>query len=456
MEKKNGTNNLEQNSKILMEIGLHITKNPQFGLVSSGFSLKFKIIQDDVLINNPKIKVADFLQNGGWVIHSDYSTFFGANELPVIDDKGDRRIWCGTSTGKFTVASAYELIRNKFPTLQWTKQVWHPSIHPSISSSVWKIVRRVVPSDDNLKRRKVQLDSRCPFCKNSEETLEHILWYCNFSELIWKRLGRIFNFLNPNSLEDILKLAKTKSPSIKEVWRNASLVTMKELWFLRNKVVYENAAVNQENLKRSIMKMVQDCDCIMKQCMWNSSYDLYVLKFFNLRCRKVKSIQVQEIYFSLPKENQILLCCDGASKGNPGTAGFGFVGRNNNGVVIVAASGGLGTATNFLAEVVAVICAGEWAISNNLFNVIFRSDSNATISTFKSGKLPWIVTTRWNNICSKLHWDFVHSFREINFSADTQAKTGAGLNKGEYIVYTGRPPFLKKIEIPFFPYFRFQ
>ncbi|XP_026442466.1 uncharacterized protein LOC113342013 [Papaver somniferum] len=72
--------------------------------------------------------------------------------------------------------------------------------------------------------------------------------------------------------------------------------------------------------------------------------------------------------------------------GDPGQAGFGFMGRDWNGEVLVDASGGMGIATNFLAEVMTVLCA----------------DSKATVAAFISRNLPWIAITRWNNICAKL------------------------------------------------------
>ncbi|XP_026417215.1 uncharacterized protein LOC113312692 [Papaver somniferum] len=126
-----------------------------------------------------------------------------------------------------------------------------------------------------------------------------------------------------------------------------------------------------------------------------------------------------------------IICTDSAtSRGNPGPAGFGFIGRDMEGEVIGAATGRLGIATNFLAEVMAVLSAGEWAISKKIFNVCFKTDLSAAITDFKTGKLPWLAITRWKNICTKLQWSFTHSFREVNFSADSLARRGASMNKG--------------------------
>ncbi|XP_026440056.1 uncharacterized protein LOC113338842 [Papaver somniferum] len=53
--------------------------------------------------------------------------------------------------------------------------------------------------------------------------------------------------------------------------------------------------------------------------------------------------------------NKILICCDGASKGNPCRAGFGFVTRISDGGCVGAASDGFIIATNHLAEVMTLI-----------------------------------------------------------------------------------------------------
>ncbi|XP_026452140.1 uncharacterized protein LOC113352542 [Papaver somniferum] len=157
--------------------------------------------------------------------------------------------------------------------------------------------------------------------------------------------------------------------------------------------------------------------------------------------------RIKEVFFSLPERNYLLLCCDGASKGNPGVAGFGFIGRNDSGDCVIAMSGGLGVATNYYAEIMVVLYAGECAIQHGHFLLIFRSDSQSVIEAFRSMKVPWFGISRWKKICEKaLDWRFIHSYREVNFSADTMAKRGANLQRGECISYNHRPPFLTQME----------
>ncbi|RZC47384.1 hypothetical protein C5167_040329 [Papaver somniferum] len=60
----------------------------------------------------------------------------------------------------------------------------------------------------------------------------------------------------------------------------------------------------------------------------------------------------------------------------------------------------------------------------------------ATIAALLNKKLPWFATSRWKRICDSLtEIEFVHSYREVNFSADKLAKKGGGPARGEIEVF---------------------
>ncbi|XP_026436553.1 uncharacterized protein LOC113334533 [Papaver somniferum] len=226
------------------------------------------------MLHFPDMKVSDFILDGEWIVPTELMEMININDLPVVSKGGDKRIWTGTITGQFTVASAVEVMRQKFPPLHWTKKVWHKSFHPSISSNIWKLGRNICATDDNMKKRKFNMVSRCILCRKGEETRDRMLWYCNYSEIIWSWLGDIFNFKNPRPFEDIFQLAKNKSPAIKEIWLLSAFVTMKELWFLRNDCTYGKGKCDLNATKKRIMKVISDSDIRMKAHMWNSQYDL--------------------------------------------------------------------------------------------------------------------------------------------------------------------------------------
>ncbi|XP_026399493.1 uncharacterized protein LOC113295370 [Papaver somniferum] len=143
-------------------------------------------------------------------------------------------------------------------------------------------------------------------------------------------------------------------------------------------------------------------------------------------------------------------------RGNPGAAGYGFLCRGDQGEFIYAEARGLGIATNFIAEVMAIIGAAKWAVQNNKLNICINSDSSAAIKAYTSGGLPWICQTRWNRIKEILiNIQFVHSLREINFSADSLAKKGAGLERGTSQRFITKPIFISAMESPDRCYYRF-
>ncbi|XP_026398661.1 uncharacterized protein LOC113294484 [Papaver somniferum] len=152
-----------------------------------------------------------------------------------------------------------------------------------------------------------------------------------------------------------------------------------------------------------------------------------------------------------------MICCDGASQGNPGNAGLGFVERNDQGGCLGETSGGLGLATNYLAEVVALVVAGEWSVKKRYENVCFSLDSKAVLLAFNNDRIPWIVVNRWNNIRKHIPMiTFIHSYREINFSADKMAKQGVLLARGTVMYYEDKPSFLPQLEREDGVYLRFS
>ncbi|XP_026434044.1 uncharacterized protein LOC113331564 [Papaver somniferum] len=293
------------------------------------------------ILKFPEMKVSDFILDGERIVPAELIEMININDLPVVSEGIDKRVWTGTITVHFTVASTVEVMRQKFPSLQWTKKVWHKSIHPSISSNVWKLTRNICATDDNMKKRKFNMVSRCTLCRKEEETRDYILWYYNYSEIICSWLGGIFNFKNPRSFEDILQLAKKQ-----------------ESCYKRNMAI---------------------------KCIYNyegTLYDLQVLKYFGLKTRGVKNLIIKEVFFQLPEQGKLLLCCDEASRANPGCAGYGIVGRLSTEDFVIAISGGLGISTNYYAEIFAILMAGEWEIHHGFNELVFGTDSKVVISAF--------------------------------------------------------------------------
>jgi ribonuclease HI len=128
---------------------------------------------------------------------------------------------------------------------------------------------------------------------------------------------------------------------------------------------------------------------------------------------------------------QLVVYADGASLGNPGPAGAGFVIATPDGAVLRRRCLPLGQATNNVAEYRAVIAALHEAAALGAQEVVVRADSELIIKqmrgeySVRSKHLrplyEWArkVARRFQ----KVHWEQVG--REENAAADALAKAGA-------------------------------
>ena len=52
----------------------------------------------------------------------------------------------------------------------------------------YRILCRILTTNDYLYERKVNDSDRCTFCKTERETIRHLLWDCTYTETLWRRI----------------------------------------------------------------------------------------------------------------------------------------------------------------------------------------------------------------------------------------------------------------------------
>jgi ribonuclease HI len=80
-----------------------------------------------------------------------------------------------------------------------------------------------------------------------------------------------------------------------------------------------------------------------------------------------------------PSRNFFKLNFDGASKGNPGLAGYEAVIRNSDGEILHILAGSMGHNTNNTVEIWSLLCGLQVASELHLFSLITESDSQIVI-----------------------------------------------------------------------------
>lgn len=131
----------------------------------------------------------------------------------------------------------------------------------------------------------------------------------------------------------------------------------------------------------------------------------------------------------------MILFTDGASRGNPGSSGIGFVLYNSINNIILDDFYFLGNYTNNFAEIVAILIALYVIKKNNITNnLIIKSDSLLLVNQFKGIYKIKNQNLELAHILFKKNFEnfiisFIHIERKYNKYADNLANRGINEKK---------------------------
>ena len=121
---------------------------------------------------------------------------------------------------------------------------------------------------------------------------------------------------------------------------------------------------------------------------------------------------------------------DGGARGNPGPAGYGVSIQSPDGDVLEELHGGLGIATNNIAEYNGLLAALQWAVDHDVRRVHIRADSELLVKQMRgeykvknAGLQALYVRARL--LAAQLDdVKFEHVRREFNKEADRLSNVG--------------------------------
>lgn len=162
----------------------------------------------------------------------------------------DSLIWTANKSQKFTVKSAYQLALRlnteerpehslaRAHCATWGK-IWKLNVPPKIRTFLWRACSNCLPTRDNLRRKKIQLQATCELCQSGPETVTHILWSCPFARNVWALIrGRIQKCRN--EVEDFFLLFKHLQYVLEGEDLDRWAVTAWSMWNSRNKFYFEH------------------------------------------------------------------------------------------------------------------------------------------------------------------------------------------------------------------------
>jgi hypothetical protein len=180
----------------------------------------------------------------------------------------DVKVWRGTDSGLFTVRSAYhlanEIERTSEPECSrrrdvsdlW-KIIWQLQMPNADKNFMWRACHNILPTRDNLLKRRIIKDPWCPICGIEVETATHILWACPSAVDVWSSRERMFQKCDYTGMDFL--------PLVEEIYEKGGkemLVVFirqaKNIWMRRNAVVHGENFVDPNVLVRMTSQALID------------------------------------------------------------------------------------------------------------------------------------------------------------------------------------------------------
>ncbi|XP_075508178.1 uncharacterized protein LOC142545090 [Primulina tabacum] len=166
--------------------------------------------------------------------------------LSEEEDAGDRICWGLTSSGNFSISSAYELImgiQNHTTDNLWG-MIWKLEVPYRIRAFLWLVRHEKIMSNVERVKRGFTTSGMCVMCQNDMEDVDHIFRKCEKAREIWRC------FMSTNAFQNILKLSfdewfranlgQERQNMDTRNWNVLFAITLWWLWKWRNDLVFNN------------------------------------------------------------------------------------------------------------------------------------------------------------------------------------------------------------------------
>lgn len=138
------------------------------------------------------------LTNLNWIrnlgdLHSqtlldEFAMLYTALSDVVLTNEDDQIVWKWTPSGQYSAASAYSAQFKGATVPIPTKYLWTAKTEPKCRFFAWLELLQKVQTADNLAKQHYECNPLCSLCYCIQETTNHLLTQCNFTEAAWDAL----------------------------------------------------------------------------------------------------------------------------------------------------------------------------------------------------------------------------------------------------------------------------
>ncbi|XP_042056303.1 uncharacterized protein LOC121800878 [Salvia splendens] len=177
-------------------------------------------------------------------------------------DRGarDRGRWKLSGNGDFSLASAWELVRNRAGKRLIFEMIWGKNIGLSISMFLWRLLANRIPVDAKMQWRGISLASKCRCCEKPQvESRLHLFVNGEAARRVWQHFVRWFPQVPPFMEEgENIELRFRwwqRHLGIRAGYHLCTIIPCLILWFIwseRNENVHREKVFEVENVIRRV------------------------------------------------------------------------------------------------------------------------------------------------------------------------------------------------------------
>ncbi|XP_019160786.1 PREDICTED: uncharacterized protein LOC109157341 [Ipomoea nil] len=289
------------------------------------------------------------------------------NKLPLNDTYDDLWYWEGDISGNYSVRCGYRRLGDAMaPNSQVWSSVWKLKIPPNWKNFMWITLSNILPTLDNLIKKRVDLVNVCPVCGLVEENVMHVLVSCTYGSLVWNRLQLPIPPFNGNNFLFWAELWLGGASALDCDVRGRICGVLHGIWSARNSAVWNGYLPTPTAL------------C----CRLSSSWAAW--KVYGTGPRSPQ-VQRQSGLHANQMQNGLACYVDAAFHNNHQNATYGFLVMEEDGSYVAVANGPMVCPYDpLMAEAMAVSEALSWLKNNGYTAVTLFTDSAVLVTSLSN------------------------------------------------------------------------
>ena len=156
----------------------------------------------------------------------------------------DRLIWALEPSGRFSVSLLYRKLCEGTPRKHFC-EIWRVAAPWKIKVFLWQLIRKRLPSNDNIRHRHGPSNGRCALCGEFEDT-NHIFFTCPLAKFMWSAMRELLQCdWNPACFPDVYRELRRYMGQPKRILWSCCAALVWSLWTTRNKFTIEGVPLTK-------------------------------------------------------------------------------------------------------------------------------------------------------------------------------------------------------------------